>query len=178
MGVLQSVESLEEFYEKPDPWDYENNQDDISRRALLLSVLPKNLYEKVLDIGCGDGFVTSQLPGKEILGIDISANAIQHATKKKLPNTQYVQCSLFDLPRAGLKSPYDLIIITGVLYPQYIGASEALVYTIIDDLLQSEGHLVCCHIEEWYRGRFPYMTLHREYYPYREYTHVLEVYLK
>lgn len=178
MGVLQSIEELEKWYEKPDPWDYENNPDDLRRRAMLLSILPEKKYKKILDIGCGDGFVTVRLPGEEIIGIDISANAIGHARKNALPHIKYHQCSLFDLPGLGWGQSFDLIVITGVLYPQYVGNSESLAYIIVDDLLQPGGHLVSCHIEEWYRARFPYITLECEYYPYREYTHVLEVYLK
>ena len=178
MGVLQSIDELETWYEKPDPWDYENNPDDLKRRAMLLSVLPEKQYRKVLDIGCGDGFVTVRLPGEEIIGIDISANAISHASKKTLPHIEYHRYSLFDLPELGWDQSFDLIVITGVLYPQYVGDSELLAYVIIDDLLQPGGHLVSCHIEEWYRARFPYITLKREYYPYREHTHILEVYLK
>ena len=178
MGVLQSIGELEKWYEKPDPWDYENNPDDLKRRSMLLSVLPEKKYSKVLDIGCGDGFLTVRLPGEEIIGVDISANAISHAKKNGLPHIEYHRYSLFDLPGLGWDQSFDLIVITGVLYPQYIGDSESLAYIIIDDLLQHGGHLVSCHIEEWYRARFPYITLKREYYPYREHTHILEVYLK
>lgn len=178
MVVLQPLDELEEWYEKPDPWEYENNPDDLNRRAMLLSVLPKREYRRVLDIGCGDGFVTVRLPGREIIGTDISANAIRHAVKNKPSHIAYFQHSLFDLPGQGWDESFDLIVITGVLYPQYIGNSESLTYVIIDDLLQSGAHLVSCHIDEWYKARFPYITLRREYYPYREYTHVLEVYQK
>jgi 2-polyprenyl-3-methyl-5-hydroxy-6-metoxy-1,4-benzoquinol methylase len=178
VASLQSIDELEKWYERPDPWDYESNPDDLKRRAMLLSVLSERKYKKVLDIGCGDGFVTVRLPGEEIIGADISANAIGHARKKAPPHVKYNQCSLFDLPGLGWGQSFDLIVITGVLYPHYIGDTEALACIIIDDLLQPGGHLVSCHIEEWYRARFPYITLRREYYPYREYTHILEVYLK
>jgi hypothetical protein len=73
---------------------------------------------------------------------------------------------------------FDLVVITGVLYPQYIGEGQRLVYTIIDDLLEAGGHLVSAHIAEWYQCRFPYISVTREYYRYREFSHVLEVYIK
>jgi len=178
MKHLQPIAELEKWWEKEDPWNYNQNPDDQNRRAMLLSLLPKKQYERILDIGCGDGFITSRLPGREVIGVDVSTNAIQQAQKNSLPHIQYQLCSLFDLPTMGWAQNFDLIVITGVLYPQYIGDSELLAYLIIDNLLQSTGHLVSCHIDEWYSSRFPYVTLHREFYPYREFNHILEVYQK
>lgn len=180
MNIIQKIEEIEKFWEDPDPWNYENNPDDLKRRALLLSLLSKDKYKKILDIGCGNGFVTVNLPGDEIIGIDISTNAINHAKNrsKGLDHIKYFRASLFDLVEYNWDRAFDLIVITGVLYPQYIGHSELLVYLIIDNMLQVGGHLVTCHIEEQYNARFPYITLRREYYPYREFSHILEVYLK
>jgi predicted TPR repeat methyltransferase len=178
MRRLQPLEELEEFYQKRDPWNYQDTADDATRKAMLLSVLPERSFERVLDIGCGDGFVTECLPGDQIIGVDVSANAIMHAKEKGMPHIEFLQHSLFDLPALGWGQGFDLIVITGVLYPQYIGDSEMLVYTIVDDLLKPGGCLVSCHIEDWYRARFPYITTHREYYAYREYFHLLEVYTK
>lgn len=178
MRQLQPIDELEDFYKKRDPWNYEDTADDAKRKAMLLSVLPERRFIKVLDIGCGDGFVTESLPGEEITGIDVSDNAIRHAREKNIRHIQFLRHSLFDLPALGWGQEFDLIIITGVLYPQYIGDSELLVYTIVDDLLKPGGCLISCHIDDWYRARFPYITTHREYYAYREYFHLLEVYIK
>jgi 2-polyprenyl-3-methyl-5-hydroxy-6-metoxy-1,4-benzoquinol methylase len=180
MNVLQPIDELEKWWEAPDPWLYEKNPDDLNRRALLLSLLPKRQYDRILDIGCGNGFVTERLPGKEVIGIDVSANAVEHARQrgKEHSHITYLQHSLFDLPHLCWSSLFDLIVITGVLYPQYIAQSERLAYIIINNLLLPAGHLVSCHIDEWYKSRFPYVTVSREYYPYREYDHILEVYLK
>jgi predicted TPR repeat methyltransferase len=178
MNQLQPLSDLEKWWENPDPWEYENNPEDINRRAMILSALPQKRYKKILDIGCGNGFVTHRLPGEEIIGVDISTNAISHAQKAGFFHIRYYPYSLFDLPRLSWTQSFDLIVITGVLYPQYIGKSHRLVYTILDDLLVMGGELVSCHIDEWHESRFPYNTLHREYYPYREYIHLLEVYRK
>lgn len=145
---------------------------------MLLSMLPKTSYDRVLDIGCGNGFITRALPGKEIVGLDVSANAIAHAEERSPAHIRYHRRSLFELPLSSWEEPFDLIVITGVLYPQYIADSELLVYTVIDGLLRTGGHLVCCHIKEWYRARFPYTMFRQEVYPYREYVHVLEGYVK
>jgi trans-aconitate methyltransferase len=178
MNVLQSIDELERWYEKPDPWHYEANPDDLNRRAMLLSVLPKRAYHSVLDIGCGDGFLTKRLPGKQIVGIDVSANAIKHAQANAAAHISYHQHSLFDLPELGWTQKFDLVVVTGVFYPQYIARSHRLALEIVDEVLAPGGILASVHISEWYPLRFPYVTLVREYYPYREYTHILEVYQK
>ena len=179
-GVLQPLDEIEQWYDKPDPWNYESNRSDQVRRANLLSVVPRKRYRRILDIGSGDGFITGRLPGDEVIGVDISNRAIQLAKDKfrDQSHLSFYPLSLFELPEAGWAHSFDLIVITGVLYPQYIAEGEQLAFSILDDLLVPGGHLLSVHIDEWYRFRFPYLTLHREYYSYREYSHHLEVYLK
>jgi 2-polyprenyl-3-methyl-5-hydroxy-6-metoxy-1,4-benzoquinol methylase len=180
--MLQPLEDLEKFYDNNDPWGYEINPDDIKRKNIILSEIPERKYDKVLDIGCGHGFITRDLPGKSIVGVDISAKAIAQATfnqsqKDNEKNISFIQSSVFQLTSHILDS-YDLIIITGVLYTQYIGESKSLIYKIIDELLVDDGILLCSHINDWYTVRFPYLTLESYYFDYREYTQRLEVYIK
>jgi hypothetical protein len=52
------------------------------------------------------------------------------------------------------------------------------VQTLIDRLLATNGILAAVHIEDWYQVRFPYLLAKRVLYPYREYTHLLEIYYK
>lgn len=181
MASVQTPEELDSFYEGPDPWNYFETPDDQRRRIELLSVLPRKQYHRVLDIGCGNGFVTFSLPGDEILGIDMSSKAIQWAREaishQSSPNRFRFEClSVFDPEILGL-GKFDLIVITGVLYEQYIGKAQAVVRWNVDQLLASGGILASCHIREWARVRFPYSLLDMSLYPYRQYTHQLEIFL-
>lgn len=180
MGQIQPVQDIEEWFKKPDPWGYEQHPDDAKRRAILKSLLEGRDYGRVLDIGCGDGFITRVLPGKEIIGVDISKNAVSQARANSagLSHIRYEACSLFDLPLPGFEDSFDLIVVTGVLYPQYIGEGDLMAFTLLDLMLKSGGVMVSCHIDAWYNFRFPYITFHREYYRYREYTHLLEAFFK
>lgn len=54
MNKLQSKYEIEKWYENKDPWGYKNNPEDLKRKAILLSVIPRRRYRKVLDIGCGN----------------------------------------------------------------------------------------------------------------------------
>ncbi len=178
--MIQSQEELEEWYQKDDPWEYEDSFDDIKRRDILLAELPKRNYKNVLDIGCGHGFVTRELPGKKITGLDMSERAVAHANKeaKKNKNLSYVAGDLFKVHELFPEQKFDLIIITGVLYPQYIGNSKILVYHLIDQILEKGGILMSVHISDWYVSHFPYLQLEKLIYDYRSYTHIMEIYQK
>lgn len=175
--MIQPLNKLEKWFSKKDPWGYETSQEDIKRKNILLSEIPERKYENVLDIGCGHGFITRELPGEKVTGIDISKKAIQQAKKNENRRLIFQCVTLFDLPQS-LNSQYDLIIITGVLYPQYIGKSLNLVYSIISDILVDSGILITVHIDTWYTGRFPFLLMQEYLYDYHEYVHRLEVYIK
>jgi predicted TPR repeat methyltransferase len=175
--MLQPYEELENWHKTRDPWEYEKTEDDKRRKDILLSEIPKKDYKNVIDIGCGQGFIARELPGQKVIGVDISAEAIKHAKKHESERLTFLQASLFDLPKK-INEKFDLVCITGVLYPQYIGKSLNLVYIIIDRLLKEGGILATVHIDEWYNAKFPYLMLNDYYYAYRDYTHKLEVYIK
>jgi 2-polyprenyl-3-methyl-5-hydroxy-6-metoxy-1,4-benzoquinol methylase len=179
---IQDDSELDEFYGKTDPWGYETNPSDKNRKAILIGELEKlPTPKRVLDIGCGHGFITRDLPGENILGVDYSAEGIKQANKlSKKSHVSYKAADLFELSRKSLGEPkgFDMIIITGVLYSQYIGEAHSLVYQIIDDLLVEGGVMVSVHINDWYRARFPYILTRNFTYDYREYQHNLEIYIK
>lgn len=175
--LLQPLDELERWHGISDPWGYELTHDDAYRKAILLSELPQRHYRRVLDIGCGQGFITRDLPGEEIIGIDISSNAIRFAAQHANRKTRYVRGSILELDGI-VTGEFDLIVITGVVYPQYIGHALNLVYDSICKLLADDAILICVHIDAWYQARFPLLRLREHFYPYKEHTHRLEVYIK
>jgi 2-polyprenyl-3-methyl-5-hydroxy-6-metoxy-1,4-benzoquinol methylase len=180
--MLQTGKDLNEWFSKTDPWEYESNLDDKKRKDILFSTLPDREYKKVLDIGCGHGFVTRDMPGKKIIGVDYSDKAIVQANKtlpkSKKKKISYQVGDLFTLDEDFPPHSFDLIVITGVLYPQYIGKAGTLVFLIVDKLLKPGGVLATVHINEWGAIRFPYLLLNQQMYNYRTFTHNLEVYQK
>lgn len=176
--MIQSPRELDEWYSTDDPWGYEKHPDDIMRRRLLLSELPEREYKSVLDIGCGNGFITKHLPGENVTGIDLSEEAIRIARKHEISRIRYIAGSIFDLPRIFPREKFDLIVITGILYPQYIGRANTLVYILIDQVLAEGGILASVHIDEWLTARFPYFTIATKFYDYRQFLHRMEIYAK
>jgi hypothetical protein len=57
--MLQDKSELDVLYSNPDPWGYYNNPDDLRRRSELLAVIPNKTPLRTLDVGCGNGFLTS-----------------------------------------------------------------------------------------------------------------------
>lgn len=176
--MIQSKKNLDKFHNDIDPWDYEKSNDDLIRRDILLREISEFSPKSILDIGCGQGFITSKLNADEIMGIDISSRAIEHAKlQNKNKKIQYFNLSIFELFDFN-NSKFDMILITGVLYPQYIGDSSSLIYSLIDRILLTGGTLVNVHIDEWYRCSWPYIKIKDLHYPYRTYTHKLEIFRK
>lgn len=182
MTQLQPLSELEEFYSVPDPWSYRHHPDDARRRNELMSLLPSRPFARTLDIGCGDGFITFDLPGDQVVGVDVSKQALHWAEQERQRRPDgarfsFHRASIFNLDQAAT-GQFDLIVITGVLYRQYIGAGFPVIAHGVDQLLAPGGCLVSCHIDEWAPPRFPYTLLDISLYPYREHTHRIEVQLK
>lgn len=176
--MIQSRAELDLFHTSEDPWSYENNKEDLDRKEILLSEIPIQNYKNVLDIGCGQGFITKDLPGENIWGVDVAQTAIDFA-KKNITNNKFSfkQGSIFEIDKL-FEIKFDLIVITGVLYPQYIGNSSSLVYLLIDKILEKNGTLISVHINEWYNCQFPYIRIRHTYYTYKEFIHNFEIYIK
>lgn len=175
--IIQPIDNLESWHSSKDPWQYHGNKDDILRREILFSELPNKNYQNVLDIGCGQGFITKKIKAENVIGVDISESAIKFANEDCPENVTFKQGSIFEIDQL-FDIKFDLIIITGVLYKQYIGESSNLIYILIDKILKENGNLVSVHINEWSICKFPYLKIKEVIYPYREYNHKLEIFTK
>ena len=175
--MLLSIEEFENFYRQPDKLEYVITPDDNKRKENILSEIPNRNYKNVLDIGCGTGFITRELPGEKVHGVDISSKAIEQANLHQSTRLKFSLASIFELP-SKLTDKYDLVVITELLYTPYIGKSHNLIYSLINQLILDDGILLCCHINEWYEARFPYLMLEYCLFEYKNYTQRLEVYIK
>lgn len=156
--MTQSKEELEVFYKEPDPWGYTTNPEDIRRKKTILDNL-QGTYKKALDLGCGEGWITKDLPAEEIYGYDISDYATSRFPKnvKKWDQT----------------GKFDLVLATGVLYKHY---SWEWFLTTIKNV--SCGTVLLCNIAEWEvpeveRLGTPVKVIE---FPYREYTERIRIY--
>ena len=104
---MQSKEDIERHYNVRDPWSYTANPEDARRKRYLIHMA--NLfgpYERVLDIGAGEGWITQDYPGKVLHGLELSEQA-----RSRMPSSV-----------KGITEPegsYDLVVGTGILYGHY-----------------------------------------------------------
>ena len=147
---------LDKFYKKPDPWGYQTNPADAERKRIIIERLNEyGPFMRALDLGCGEGWITADLPVPEIWGWDISAVA-----RSRIPAGVNVPDRLDDI--AG---KFDLILATGVLYDHYSPES------LFDVIARCASRIVLtCHITisemvsiTRIRGR----QVHLEEFPYR-----------
>lgn len=111
--LKQSKQEIERFYNKEDPWGFETNPDDAKRKEIIIEKckhfcherMNKEVYENALEIGAGEGWITKDLPAKNVYGYEISDLAKSRWPSNVLDFDQNIK--------------YDLIIAPGVLYPQY-----------------------------------------------------------
>ena len=73
--------------------------------------------ERILDLGCGDGILTSQLadmvPNGFVLGIDASQGMIDSAIKSEKPNLKF---QLLDINQIEFEEDFDLIFSNATLH--------------------------------------------------------------
>ncbi len=108
---MQTKDELEKFYQRADPWNYKTLDCDRMRKATILEFARLNApvsgqYLRALDIGCGEAWITKDLPAIEKWGYEISDMA----------------ASRFPLTVKRANPPegkYDLVIANGVIYPEY-----------------------------------------------------------
>jgi hypothetical protein len=153
---MQSKQELENWYIQEDPWKYKTTEDDYIRKEKIISLL-KN-YNKALDIGCGEGFITKDLPAKEIFGIELSDNA----SLRLPPNVNRLQTP---------DGKYDLVITTGTLYQQY---NHQQITEWIKEC--ASYHILVGGIKDWMIWSDFGKIINEIEFKYREYTQVIRLY--
>lgn len=108
-----SKDWFETWYDKADPWSYRSNSDDIRRKKYILNLVEKyGPFDRAIDIGCGEGFITEDIKATEVYGLEISDKA---AARFK-PNVKRALVP---------EGKYDLVLTAGTLYKEYDHAQIA-----------------------------------------------------
>ncbi|MGB5935932.1 MAG: bifunctional PIG-L family deacetylase/class I SAM-dependent methyltransferase [Ornithinimicrobium sp.] len=139
----QRRETMDRMYaSSPDPWGWADSFYEQRRRTLVLGMLGRRHYERVLELGCADGHISSALLERcdALDAVDASDRAVQ-ATAKAAPGARVIRGDLpSDMPRGS----YDLIVVSEVGY--FLTAGE-LIATIAQakSALAPGGELLLCH---------------------------------
>lgn len=122
MTLLRSY--FEDLYGKePDPWQYRTRLYEFRKRALTLACLPEDRYATAFEPGSSIGVLTEGLASRcdELLAMDVSSVALEHAAKSKPKNVELRQG---EIPKDWPKGSYDLVVFSEVGY--YLDAADCL----------------------------------------------------
>jgi hypothetical protein len=158
---MQSRDELDAWYAIPDPWGFQSNPADADRKSRILAAIkrPGPKFKRALDIGCGEGWISKDLPATLIHGLEWSTTA-----RERIPK-----------PVVAVEEPsgrYDLVLLSGVLYEQY---DWRALHQLVAEHAAKGATVVTCHIKDWEKP-LPGEPEHVEEFPYREYTEVLRRY--
>lgn len=158
------------YSDNTDPWEYQTRWYEKRKRDMCLAVLPQAQYGNAIELGCGNGVFSELLARRcqALVSIDGNNNAVQLA-KQRLEGLSHVKViqgiipsslltlkdtllsaypllenSLSDDDRLANKPPFDLIVISEILY--YLSPKDIdTVIAWIKQNLAINGTLICCH---------------------------------
>ena len=151
------------FASTSDPWRYHGDPISEHRRELILSLLPRQSYPRMLEIGCAEGWMTSELAARAVrlVAADFSRVAIARARERCrcVPNVSFAR---FDLLNESLVGSFDCIVCAGVLV-LLPGAKQQTVPDRLVLSLASGGDLILEHTRCSYPGAVAGDKIHRLY---------------
>jgi len=144
-SVLFGVVSFAFAQDSKDLWsgsDYNKNSEEQRAAARqTLDTLALAGYEKVLDIGCGDGYLTSlivnQVPEGSVTGIDLSPSMISFASEQFKKNS--LSFRVLDARSLDYENQFDLVVSFTTLHwiPE-----QLVVLKGIERSLKSSGKMI------------------------------------
>jgi SAM-dependent methyltransferase len=118
---LGQAGAFDEVYRSGDPWASADPRYVYQRRKydVLMGLLPQRHFARALDLGAGTGLLSRKLAthADDVMGIDISANAVRQAEAASAGMTRlsFRQGDVLDLP-ADLDGGFDLLVVADTLY--------------------------------------------------------------
>ena len=174
---MQTKEEIEKEYENEDPWKYRENIADMRRKKRILSLLVDRyqLFNKALDVGAGEGFLTQDLPAIEIYGYEISDNAA-----KRFPDNVK---RFIPTPDTSHKMRFDLVMATGSLYRHYDAETMINIIAHYSSRIILTSHIDAWEIDElktpaWIAKKWKAKEIYHETFPYREWNQSLRIFEK
>ncbi len=147
------------YQDNTDPWQYQTRWYEKRKRDMCLAVLPQAEYGRAIELGCGNGVFSELLARRcqSLLSIDGNKQAVQLA-QQRLADLSHVRVIQGVIPNVlftidnepvsdkpfALKAPFDLIVISEILY--YLSVEDIdRVTAWIGQNLAVGGTLLCCH---------------------------------
>jgi len=180
LPIYFTEKHFEELYrKKPDPWNYENYEFEKEKYLKTLQMIPGEV-ETVWEVGSSEGLFTQLLleGGKKVLGVEISATALQRAEERLKDYGNRIRLQRLDITREDIDGTFDLILASEILY--YLGGKNILLF--LEEKfyrhLRPGGYLLLCHfypsgkiIHDIYRENHRFHEVIEEitHHPHRDY---------
>jgi LmbE family N-acetylglucosaminyl deacetylase len=105
------------YEENTDPWGTATREYEQRKRSVTMACLPRSRYRRALDVGCGTGFLTTQLAARcdEVMAIDAVAAAVRSA-RRVTSQDRNVRVEIASVPGEVPSGPFDLVVFSEVLY--------------------------------------------------------------
>lgn len=112
------AEDFEAFHRRhADPWGLDSRAYESRKRDILIASLPRERFERALEIGCAHGALTARLA--EVCGrvaaVDLSPTALERARTRSIPSGN-VDFLLQDVRVAWPGGDHDLVVLSEVAY--------------------------------------------------------------
>jgi len=126
-----------------DPWRFRTSEYEREKYQATLGALTRPRYAGALEIGCSIGVLTALLAPRcdAITAIDASPTAIAAAREQAIANARF---AVGVLPRDFPSGPFDLIVLSEVLY-YFDTADLERVAMLCTAALSPGGEIILCH---------------------------------
>jgi len=131
-----------------DAWGYRNSPQHLARADFILAALPAERFERALEVGCAQGFLSERLATRvdRLIACDISPEAVALAKQAGLTNVDF---RVADIRRGFPGEAFDFCLFSDVLY--YLAPRE--IDAVLDEAamkMRAGGCLVV--VNEWRAG--------------------------
>lgn len=126
--------------------------------------------ESILDMGCGDGYLTRLIQSDDYIGADVSASAIA-SCRAQFPNKRFIKIDGSALPRVDAVLSLDVVfhltedaIFERYMYDVFSSAQKLVVFysTDHDDNIGSAPHVRHRHFTQWVQQHISGWRLHHK----------------
>ena len=151
------------FARTPDPWGYSGDPVSEERRALIMEMLPRKRYGRLLEIGCATGWMTLPLSSRadEVVAADISSTALAYA-RKRCRQSANIRFRRLDLLTESIPESFEGIVCAGVLV--FLPAnSQKIIRDHLVAALVAGGDLILEHTTGAYPGEMAGNRIHALY---------------
>ena len=138
------VDYFDSLYDRhDDPWQFESRWYERRKRAITVASLPRERYDRALEIGCSIGVLSADLATRtdSLLAVDLSSAAIDSARQRGLDNVTF---ETMDVAAQFPDGEFDLIVLSEIGY--YLAADDlAQLLDAARSHLSPGGTLLACH---------------------------------